>query len=176
MKVTIYVIFAILGCFSHSLWAESGEYQVELIVFSQDMPSTEVFDQMGSEITWPANLYELSDYKKAETLSLKDSYAGLSRNSAYQPLLHVGWVQKIEEGMVSAPVRITSPDGRINGFVLVQRSQALQLKADLEYSPSGDSSSGGLIYRLNESRQFKLDELNYMDHPKFGLIAKVSAK
>ncbi|MEQ1528222.1 MAG: CsiV family protein [Methylococcales bacterium] len=170
------VFVVILGCFSEQILAAENEFQVELIIFSQNMPNTEVFDQSGSNIKWPGNLYEPSDYRKPDALTLTESYKALAANSAYQPLLHTAWVQKAEEGVLSGPVHIHSADGRINGFVMVQRSQSLQLQADLEYSPGADNSAGGLIYRLAESRQMKPDEVNYFDHPKFAVLAKITAK
>jgi hypothetical protein len=37
---------------------------------------------------------------------------------------------------------------------------------------SGDST---VIYRLNEKRPIKLNDVYYLDHPKFGVIVKVSS-
>ncbi len=59
----------------------------------------------------------------------------------------------------------------MNGFVHIQRGQTLQLIVDLEYTPA-QVNSEAFIYRLNENRRIKLNEVHYLDHPKFGVVAK----
>lgn len=152
--------------------AENGAYQVELIIFSQAMPNTEVFDQTASEISWPPDLTELSAYKKPETTTLDDSYAAIAKDSAYKPIMHVAWIQPLTAGVPSAPVHIQDSDGKLNGYVQVQQGQGLQLLVDLERT--ANSGEGMVIYRLNEKRAIKLNDVYYLDHPKFGVIVKVS--
>jgi len=174
MKHIATLLFAAFAGFSSQLLADPGQYQIELIIFSQNLPTTEVFSQSSSEIQWPTNLYEQSDYQKPDSLTLAPNYTAIASNTNYQPLLHTAWIQKIGDRDSATSVHVNSPDGRINGFISVQRNQSILLTADLEYSPGGGNS--GLVYRLNDNRQINLDELNYLDHPKFGVIAKVTAK
>ncbi|MDO9270053.1 MAG: CsiV family protein [Methylobacter sp.] len=173
LKIMAYSLAAMLFC-SPSL-AENGAYQIELIVFLQAMPNTEVFDQTSSQIKWPPDLTELSAYKKLENTTLDDSYAALAQDSAYRPILHVAWVQPDGEGELNAPVHIQSTDGKLDGYLRMQRNQGLQMTADLELtSDSGDGFSKIVVYRLNEKRSIRLNEVYYLDHPKFGVIAKIS--
>jgi hypothetical protein len=175
-KMKAYSLAAILGLFSSNLFAEDNAYQVELIVFLQAMPNTEVFDQTDSRINWPTTLTELSAYKKADNMTLNEGYAALSKDSAYRPILHAAWIQSAGEGSLSAPVHIQSADGKLNGYLQMQHGQSLQMVVDLEYaSNQSDSSGNTIIYRLNEKRPVKLNEVYYLDHPKFGVIAKMSA-
>jgi hypothetical protein len=170
LRIMAYSLAAMLFC-SPAL-AENSAYQIELIIFSQAMPNTEVFEQTTSEISWPSDLTELSAYKKPEATTLDDSYAALAKDSAYKPIMHVAWIQPGVGGM-SAPVHIQDSDGKLNGYVQVQQSQGLQLLVDLERTAnSGDST---VIYRLNEKRTIKLNDVYYLDHPKFGVIVKVSS-
>ena len=176
VKLMAYSLAAILGLFSGNLFAEGNAYQIELIVFLQAMPNTEVFDQTESRINWPATLTELSAYKKADNMTLNDSVAALSKDSAYRPILHVSWIQPAGEGSLSAPVHIQSADGKLNGYLQMQHEQSLQMAVDLEYaSNQSDSSGNSIIYRLNEKRPIKSNEIYYLDHPKLGVIAKISA-
>jgi hypothetical protein len=46
--------------------------------------------------------------------------------------------------------------------------------ADIELSPSERVEEDGLIYHLKEKRRVLFKEVHYLDHPKFGLIVKVS--
>jgi hypothetical protein len=175
-KMKAYSLAAMLGLFSSNLFAEGSAYQVELIVFLQAMPNTEVFDQTDSRINWPATLTELSAYKKADNMTLNEGYAALSKDSTYRPILHAAWIQPAGEESLSVPVHIHSTDGKLNGYLQMQYEQNMQMTVDLEYaSNQSDSSGNAIIYRLNEKRLIKKNEVNYLDHPKFGVIAKISA-
>ncbi len=175
LKIMACSLSAVMGFFSSPLLAEGGAYQIELIVFSQTMPNTEVFEQTASQIKWASPLTELSAYKKPDNTTLDDSYAALAKDSAYRPILHVAWIQPVGGGEPSAPVHIQSTDGKLNGYVQMQHDQGLQMTVDLELGANPDSGLGRtVIYRLNEQRSIKVNEVYYLDHPKFGLIAKIS--
>lgn len=174
-KIMAYSLTAMLVFFSGRLLAEDGAYQIELIVFSQAMPNSEVFEQTASQIKWPAALTELSAYKKPGATMLNESYEALSKDPAYRPILHVAWVQPIGGGGLAAPVRIQGADGKLDGYFQMQHDQGLQMTVDLELDSRFDGDSGKpVIYRLNEKRFIKLNELYYLDHPKFGAVVKIS--
>jgi len=191
LKIMVCSFAAMLGFFSGPVVAEGRAYRIELIVFLQAMPNTETFEQAVSQIQWPSGLTELSSYKQAETTDLDDGYAALAREPGYRPVLHVAWVQPVGEGGLSAPVHIQGGDAKLDGYLQVQGDQALQMTVDLELA--ADSEDGidkasvsadahypvsvgkAVVYRLNEKRSVKLNELYYLDHPKFGVIAKISA-
>lgn len=175
IKIMVYALTAMLGLFSSLALAEGDAFQIEAIIFMQAMPSTEVFDQTTSQITWPSDLTELSAYKKPENTTLDDSYAALSRDSTYQPISHIAWVQPAGESGLSAPVHLQTIKSGLNGYLQIQRVQALQMTVDLELSSnSGNNSGESIIYRLNEKRPIKLNEVYYLDHPKFGVVLKVT--
>ncbi len=176
-KLMVFSVAAVLGTLVAPVFAESNAYQIELLVFSQTMPTSEVFEQTDSEINWPPDLTELSVYNKPERTTLDGSYSALSQDSAYRPILHVAWVQ--QGG--GAPVHIQSGDGKLNGYLGMQQGQGLQLTVDFELAADKDESYGktrpvgsAALYRLNEKRAIKLNEVYYLDHPKFGLVAKIS--
>jgi hypothetical protein len=177
IKIVACSLAAMLGFFSSPLLAEGGAYQIELIVFSQAMATSEMFDQAAQPTQWPSDLTELSAYKKPDTTTLDDSYAALSKDSAYKPIRHVAWIQPVVvEGGLSAPVHIQGAEGKLNGYVQLQQGQGLQMIVDLALTAnSGDGSGKTLIYRLNEKRPIKLNEVYYLDHPKFGVVAKISS-
>jgi hypothetical protein len=175
LKIMVYTLAAMLGLSSYPLLAEGGAYQIELIVFTQAMPTTEVFEQTASQIKWPSDLTELAAYKKPDATTLGDSYTALSKDQAYKPILHVAWVQPTVDGGLSAPVHIQDTDGKLSGYVQIIQSQSLQMMIDLELTAnSGDGSVKSGVYRLNEKRAIKLNEVYYLDHPKFGVVAKIS--
>lgn len=169
LKIMVYSLAAMLFC--SPAVADNGAYQIELIVFLQAMPNTEVFEKTASQIKWPLDLTELSAYKKLDNTALDDSYAALSKDSTYRPILHVAWIQPVG----SAPVHIQGADGKLDGYLQMQHEQGLQVTIDLELTSNQNDDSGkAIIYRLNEKRPIKPSEVYYLDHPKFGVIAKIS--
>lgn len=175
MKTIIKIIAAMLVFMAGPVLAESGAYQIELMVFAQSMPTTEVFDQVASRIKWPSDLTELSAYKQADATTLNESYAALAKDPAYRPLLHVAWIQPVAEGAVAAPVHIQGADGKLNGYVQLQVEQGLRMAIDLELaSNQGEGAEKALIYRLNEKYAIKSNVIYYLDHPKFGAVARIS--
>ena len=188
LKIPVYLLAAVLGLFSSAVSAEGEAYQIDLLTFSQTMPNTEIFEQTVSQISWPADLTELSAYKEADNKTLAASYAALSNDAAYRPILYAAWVQHAPAGGLSAPVHIQGVDGDLDGYVQIRQGQGLQMTVDLELSSKRRSGSGAasaqaadlyvgdkaVIYRLNEKRPVKLNEIYYFDHPKFGVIVKIS--
>lgn len=161
-----YLLFIVcLMSISGSVAARS--YKIELIIFAQNTATSETFNEMTSHIKWPARVANLSDFNSA-TKSLNGHYAKLAASQKYQPLIHVAWTQNIGSNRVGRAVKISTPRGTINGFFQVQRGHLVHMKADFEYS------AGGVIHRIHEKRRFKLKETHYFDHPKFGIIARVS--
>ena len=167
-------MFLILSLCCINVYAAERLYKIELVVFSQNMPNTEVFDKTESRIAWPKKVVKRASYKKVsrEYMNLHGTYAQMARAKNYQALMHVAWVQPVNKNSLSTAVQISNADGTINGFFRMQRGHLVHMIADIEYSPA--SYAGSVIYRLNEKRRFKLNEIHYLDHPKFGIIARIS--
>lgn len=143
-------------------------------------------------------LLDRSDYQ------LIGVYDKLARLDAYRPLLHTGWVQPTLEQEETAPLklrRIGDPPLRLHGTVSLYLSRFLHLVIDLSLETQaaqrpmavqervrsyGDDRSDALsginpglmapsiFYRIQEDRIVKNNELRYFDHPKFGVLAKVT--
>jgi len=148
-------------------------FQIELIVFGQDMPTTELFDQTRSGIQWPSRVVEVSALAQAATeqKSLSHVFATLSRYSTYQPIAHYAWIQSIDVDSAGDAVRIQDAANVLDGFFQLERGDFLTVTLDLEYQPDPER-----YFRLSESRRIKFDEDHYFDHPKFGVILKVKVK
>jgi hypothetical protein len=176
MKRTILLCFSlILSLLSLFAKAESGKYRIELLVFPQALPTTEVFDQTESHIKWPTALAELSAYQQTDNKALKDGAAVLFKNPAYQPIAHFAWTQSTGLGSVILPVHIQSADGKLDGYIQLRNAQPFELVVDLEQkSAQTDQTGKPYIYRLNEKRAIKLNEIHYFDHPKLGLLMLVN--
>ena len=92
------------------------------------------------------------------------------------------------QGEAWEPPEYTPPVKVFDGHVRLRRSRFLHLDVDFAYFPdtleqpdlelpeqaSRYRWSRANYVRLTESRRIKLEELNYFDHPLFGLIIQVS--
>ncbi len=123
---------------------------------------------------------------------------------AYRPLMHTGWIQPTLEQEETLPVnlrRMGDPPLRLDGYITLYLSRFLHLVVDLTLEQRasgsalpaadtvryyGDSRSRAslsfepsfappsIIYRIDEDRILRNNEVRYYDHPKFGVIARVS--
>ena len=132
--------------------AESGMYQIELLVFSQSLPTTEVFDQTISKIQWPTALTELSAYQQIGNKALKDDVSALFQDVVYQPIAYYSWLQSTGLGNVILPVHIQSADGKLDGFIQLRNAQPIELIVDLEQkSAQADRTGKPYLYRFLDS-------------------------
>jgi hypothetical protein len=128
---------------------------------------------------------------ESEELQLNDAYSRLQRLDAYTPLLHGGWIQDGLPENQARPFDIAYL-GTFNpaGTIRLHVSRFLHLSLDMDYRPTAlqraarpadDSQSFGLSelslgprHVLATSRRVRSGELNYFDHPYFGLIVVVT--
>ncbi|KAF0192513.1 MAG: hypothetical protein FD165_676 [Gammaproteobacteria bacterium] len=131
--------------------------------------------------------FELIDEK---SLRLAGALRSLRRSTAYEPLLHVGWVQPgtVKNGSVYISAG-TAGNKTLEGIVQVNLSRYLHLavdlvlrEADLRPASMAPAAAAGIeqalnpvtTFRLTESRRMRSQELHYFDHPKFGVIAQIT--
>ena len=124
---------------------------------------------------------------RPEELKLGTEYRKLRAIAAYQPLVHVGWVQPGLPEADSMPVDLGTL-GVLNprGTVRVHLTRYLHVTLDLTYqgsssTPPAQSSVDGLDelilapqYRLATTRRVISTELHYFDHPAFGVLVRVT--
>lgn len=117
----------------------------------------------------------------------------LERLDAYSPLLHFGWTQSTypEEETEARPLSffVTPPAG-LEGDLKLYLSRYLHLALNFqldapvaETTGNRDNSFGyndsevasyPVRYRIVDDRIFKSGDLRYFDHPKFGVLAKIT--
>ena len=127
----------------------------------------------------------------------------LRRLDAYQPIMHFGWTQTTWPEEETRAIRLGSlanPPADLAGSFKLYLSRFLHLVVDLELDaphsarvdiavgePAPDSGDyrrldefgsivqpGPVRYRIDEDRIFRSGELRYFDHPKFGVLAKIT--
>jgi len=131
-----------------------------------------------------------------EQLTLQAEYDTLVRLDAYRPVLWTGWVQATYEQDITPAVmlrRIGSAPLDFDGTFKLYLSRFLHLVVDLRLAAPQPSAAarfadtprygrlagaGGpaatTYYRIDEDRIMKNGDLRYFDHPKFGLLARVT--
>jgi hypothetical protein len=124
-------------------------------------------------------------------LQLRGAYDRLQRVDAYTPLLHGGWIQQGLSENEAEPFNLGHL-GTFNpvGTVRLHLTRFLHLTLDLDYRPTplqrtrlpsvGAEPFGlselslGPRYPLATGRRIRSRELNYFDHPYFGVLVMVT--
>ncbi len=136
-----------------------------------------------------------------DQLTMSDVLAKLDRLDAYEPLMHFGWTQSAWLDEETEPLNLAtfaSPPAGLDGTLELYLSRYLHLVVNLELDApentviggsadggsTGDSDFLGYLdadeaigrtrYRIQENRILKNGDLRYFDHPKFGVLAKVT--
>lgn len=148
------------------------QYEVELLVFEQRFPQ-----YLGDELLpddLPAN------EMVGSSVPIEPPGNGASRLAAiaeqiehdpqYRILVHERWLQRSEPKTEAKPRRIrgVGPDSAVDGSVRFYTTRFLHVEANLTLRV--DSRD----YYLNELRRLRLNELHYFDHPRFGMLARIS--
>jgi hypothetical protein len=127
-----------------------------------------------------------------ENFQLKDEFGRLDNLEEYMPLLHFGWTQTTypDDAQEVRPLSsfVTPPNG-LKGDLTLYLSRYLHLAVNLQLDdtpvkelPCGYDNDKPkesaprtypVRYRIEEDRIFRIGELHYFDHPKFGVLAKI---
>ena len=126
-----------------------------------------------------------------ENFQLKDEFERLDNLEEYTPLLHFGWTQAAhpddEQEVQPLSSLVTPPDG-LEGDLTLYLSRYLHLAVNLQLdvpikempcSYGNDNfeeitpKTYPVRYRIEEDRIFRIGELRYFDHPKFGVLARI---
>jgi len=139
-----------------------------------------------------------------DDFTMTDIIRRLELLDAYEPIMHVAWRQPTYPREETAPIRLDAlgaVPARLDGTFALYLSRYLHLVVDLELDAE-DENAGALAapgqqgfsfgdsrrqddiyadpyqravrYHILENRIVKNGELRYFDHPKFGVIARVT--
>lgn len=158
MIKTIFVLLVILASFaSHSVRAK--DYHVEALIFSNSEPQTAyesthyvpIAEVRSDAPTWPL-----------ERSMLNDEAAAITRSPSYQLIAHYSWGQEALPTSESAIYPVAAAE--VQGWLKIYASHLLFANLDLDFNG----------YRMTEKRRLKLNEKHFFDHPKFGVLLRVS--
>lgn len=157
----------------------------QLPPFSDDLLAIETFADGGPSA---ANFRVL----ERDELQLIDAYRRIDRLSAYTPLLHGGWSQNSIDEENAVPFDLARLGGRSDlGTIRLHVSRFLHVTVDLQYRPlharpplvAAPVADSGFrnefrdfspVYKLHAERRILRGELNYIDHPAFGLVVLIT--
>lgn len=125
-----------------------------------------------------------------EDFQLTKEEKKLNQSKHYHVIFHQAWRQPITSSRYAQPVRLVSSDNLgednlfrqnhlINGMITLSQSTYINSKLQLIISQPEKSfsiftpfsPSRSLIhYEFNQKRRLKLNELNYLDNPQFGVL------
>jgi hypothetical protein len=112
---------------------------------------------------------------------LNNVAAKLQNTTNYPPIAHFAWQQTASSWGSRAGFTIPKLAGNVpglSGIVFLERGSYLHLGMSLTYQmanpPPGLGAPPGTVFNMSESRRVKFDQLNYYDHPAFGVIALVT--
>jgi len=156
-------------------------YEVEVVVFENRLPDLE-----GGELwTWsskktPAPTDAVAPPAPAGGSELANTVATLQNDPRYRVLLHQRWVQPAEAKAATKPVVVQAPDREVDGILLFYVNRFLHVELSLGFQPPrgvlGSEPAAeptGALYRINEQRRVKSQEIHYFDHPKFGALVRI---
>jgi len=139
-----------------------------------------------------------------ETYAMPDIYRTLERLGAYKPIMRAAWTQAVHEKdeTLSIDLRRLGPTPLyLDGKVTLYLSRYLHLVMDLVIDAGdtvleeprrsqgrfyGDArtqnyfdqrygiATAPVRYRIEEDRIFRSGEIRYYDHPKFGVVARIT--
>lgn len=120
-----------------------------------------------------------------EEYSLGEIFERMERLDVYEPLMHFGWTQIAWPEEDTPPLRLHAfdrPPAGLDGSLTLYLSRYLHLVVDLEMAGESEAEGAGLYgsltgpvrYQISEDRILKNGEIRYFDHPKFGMVAKVT--
>lgn len=130
-------------------------------------------------------------------LSLKSDNDRLKRIRVYEPIIWNGWQQILTSNELTPEIklrRLKNTLGQFGGYLKFYESSGgkLRLAVDI-YMQDEQVNQAKLIgqtfpnnlakiadepliskYPLSDDKEMKLDEIRYFDHPKYGILAKIS--
>lgn len=176
---------SILSALALSLFAASAVaapatptiFDIEVLVFENRLPELENGELWTRELGKPAGetgeITATAEPPTAES-ALLGAAAALGKDGHYRVLAHQHWQQPAEAKSETRAVRVQAANV-LDGTFKFYLARFLYLDVNLALQ---DAATAGkpeaLTFRLNEHRRVKIQETHYFDHPKFGVLVRVT--
>ncbi|MFA5627702.1 MAG: CsiV family protein [Thiohalomonadaceae bacterium] len=196
MRLVALWVVLLCGYITSSVAAENG-YEVELIVIAhaQAKPGQENWPVHEVAMFAQENFSHVAQEKisplATDEFRLKAEAQRIAADPRFEVLLHKAWRQPGKPKEQALPVYIHSGNSnneelpRLEGYVRLILTRYLHLETDLQYRSHGISqrsensfysavTATEPIYKITETRRMRSNELHYIDHPMFGILALVT--
>lgn len=170
--------------------SSSTNYEVEVLVFETQLPELEGSEQWtrASRETEPK---AITVETAAPSSEFANAMAAMRNDGRYKVLLHKRWAQAAEAKSSGPPILLNTGDNQLDGTFRFYLSRFLHVEMNLTFQPQTTSTGalgsptasptttnataeGPPVFVINEQRRIKSNELNYFDHPKFGVLVRVT--
>ena len=165
-------------------------YDVELIVFTNNSSSDggERWTRPNSDAIRPSGFFPENNFTELATAhyTLNSISQALESSGRHNVLFHRAWRQLAydKSRAVAYPVHSIAENRRdsIEGIIKLVRGRFLHLDVNLQLMTSArgtevmfsDSPNSRPAFELIETRRIKSNVLHYFDHPRLGVIARVT--
>lgn len=183
-------------------YSHAKEYAVELLIFSYDNPSSAWAESWPDDIAlgFPQSLLTIGgNLPELSNLRLNSAAQKLNAQNDISVLFHKAWKQDLTNRNSSVAVRIQGGPNygnnqALEGWVKISVERYLHIRTDLWLSRgntnipqpfnaslvsgsdsySMDTTTQGRTFVMRQSRKTRSDEVQYLDHPMFGVMAIIN--
>lgn len=170
-------------------------YQIDLIVFTH-ITNKAIQSENWYDMLRKPNLKDSVEPEFTNQPSLQTEASKLKNNSDYQIIFHNSWTQNITNKRNAQWIHIYGgqpynakgeliPDDsnemptywQLNGKIKISKATFIDINTKLYLTIPLNKDSQLIPLRtftLFQNRRMKLNQLNYLDHPLFGVLVKVS--
>ena len=165
-------------------------YDIEVIVFANISSGDdgENWNSPDPDAIRPSGSFNEDNFTELATsyYTLNDISYSLERSGRYRVLFHRAWRQLAfnKANAIAYPVHSIAENRRdsIEGIIKLIRERYLHLDVNLHLMSAADgtevmfsdSPNSKPAFELIETRRINSNVLHYFDHPRFGLIARVT--
>lgn len=186
---------SLLCCFAPILFANTQQYQIELLVFSHLTPATLTQEQWPIEASNHNPITDTAINPSFKTVNpsqfiLKKEANALSKRANYRVLYHAAWrtsaatlaktrtliiqtgASALDDSELNGQLRISLDRYFDTHLQLYLNEPTNQLKA-IAGKQSFDDAPSMFHFLLNQQRRLRSRELNYFAEPTFGALLKI---
>jgi hypothetical protein len=185
-NIAISILFFFLyGCINTAIADSARTYDVQVLIFSHITPSTLQLEQWPIITAQPPATANSNSSPLKLATQLASEKNVLTHNPNYKILFDGSWIKSLTTGStVTLPV--VSANEKLNGTIDVTLGHYFTVNTNLllteptsflkqidptHYFSKWDQSH--FTFQLLQKRRMRSDELNYLEHPVFGMLIKI---
>lgn len=160
--------------------APTANYEIEVLVFETQLPEYEGSELWTREdrVVDPTAIAVEGTTPSAEFAA---AIAALGTDGRHRVRLHKRWSQTAESKSGGPPVQLATEDKDLKGTLKFYLSRFLHVELNVIYQPQAGAIGASTpveniapAFVINEQRRVRSNEINYFDHPKFGVLVRVA--